>query len=174
MYLNHIILNMARTGTWTIQINVWNKPKEICIDRILPGANLIGVSRVYVIASDALGNIAIVYNSKRQIWWFPWWHTEEDESVIETAHREFIEEVWYELSLCLPTFVFQNQIDKNFSEKQIVCFWKIGQQNTSKVELNESITKVWFFQAEHIPLKMGNENLWQSILKEFSRFVSDY
>lgn len=150
------------------EIEIWWTKKKIIVKKLTQDTNLNNISRVYVIACNNDWNIWLIYNSKYNIRWFPWWHKNQNEDIIQTANREYIEEMWYDLSECTIKYVIENQIESDKIEKQVICFWRIGNINTSQIEAEESVTEIWFFWLNDIVKKIWNKLLWEKIVIDFS------
>lgn len=153
--------------TYKTEIQIWWKNITISISKITNDINLDNISRVYVIAYNDDWNIWLIYNSKRNIRWFPWWHKEPNETILDVANREYIEEIWYDLSSCTMAYLVENQIDSDQIEKQIICFGKIGNINTSHIEAEESVTEVGFFPFNQTIEKIWNKWLREKIMMDF-------
>lgn len=152
---------------YTTQIQIGEKNIEVHVEKIASDFVLDDISRVYVVACNDDEKIGLIYNSKRDIRWFPWWHTEQNESIIETAKREYIEEMRFDLQTSIPSYILRNQIDTHTIEKQVICFWKIGMQSNAFTEDLETVTQVWFFDVEEVLKKIKNTDLRKSILEDF-------
>lgn len=148
-------------------IQIWWKAIYTTVTLIDDSIELHDISRVYVIACNNEWEIWLIYNSKRQIRWFPWWRKEIKETVLETAHREFIEEMWYNLESCIMKYLIENNIDSDQTERQIICFGRIGVPDISQIEINESVTEMWFFSLDDVRQKMGNDWLREPIIADF-------
>lgn len=154
-------------------VNLGSSEVKVYIFSLDDNDELLDISRVYVIARGASGNIPLIYNSKRDIWGFPGGHVEEGESVERAANRECIEEIQRSISNCTPRFLLLNKIDDKTEEKQIVCFANIEEKNDSLKDDNESVNRVEYLSFDEVKKRLGNLDLWDSILEDFSMWNLD-
>jgi len=133
----------------------------------------INFSRVYVIASDNNGDIALIYNSKRDIWGFPGGHPNENESFEKAAKRECVEEIKYSIKNCEARFVLSNKIDGQEEEFQIICFAKIDKKSTEFVDEDESVSEIKFVKTSDVQKEIGNEGLWEEIIQGYRDWLNN-
>lgn len=124
--------------------------------------------RVYTIAANTNGEIALVYNSKHSFWGFPGGHVEEGESVCETAEREYLEESHLILKHCKPYYIFSlgGRLNK---ETEVVCFGLTQNETveSTTISSDEEISQVAFFGKKEVLQKLGNESLWGPVVSTF-------
>ena len=127
-------------------------------------------SRVYVVVRNSDNKIALIYNSKRDVWGFPGGHSEEGESVYDTAMRECVEEIGFSIKNCESKYVLLNKLDNGEEKMQIICFAEIDKESKKFVDENESVSCVKFVDIKNIQEEMGNFDLWEGILQEYKKW----
>jgi 8-oxo-dGTP pyrophosphatase MutT (NUDIX family) len=123
-------------------------------------------SRVYTIALNENKQIGLIYNSKRNIWGFPGGHTEPEETIFETAKREYIEEMGYSIKDIKIIATIISQIDENKFEEQVICLATIENKSKEYIDENETVTKKGFFDKEKVLKNIGNKELWKPLLEK--------
>lgn len=161
--MKKITTKKIKIGEKTLPVTIHSINKE----------DKINFSRVYIIASNNNGKIALIYNSKRNIWGFPGGHPEKNETVYETAQRECIEEIKYSIKNCEPKYVLSNKLDDETEEMQIICFAKINKKSNKFVDENESVNQIKFTKVENVLNEIGNADLWKEILQEYNQWIDN-
>jgi ADP-ribose pyrophosphatase YjhB (NUDIX family) len=157
----------------TKEIKIGEKAISVSIYSIEKDESTKDFSRVYVVVADDEGKIALIYNSKRKIWGFPGGHSEEGETINETAQRECVEEIKYSIKDCEPKYALSNKLDDNKEETQIICFAKVDRESDEFVDENESVKEIKFVNVESVKEEIGNADLWEDILQGFKEWLSN-
>ncbi len=117
-----------------IEVSIGDKTVPVTLYGVEEDETLSSISRVYVFASNEKKEVALIFNEKRKIWGFPGGHTERNETVVETARRECIEEIEYSLKSCKPAYVLSNKLDNGVESLQVICFAKIGESSNEFID----------------------------------------
>jgi len=150
-----------------IQIEIDKKIVPVTIYKIEEGENIPLVSRVYVFVSNDKNEMALIFNDKRKIWGFPGGHTEENESIEQTARRECVEEIKYSLESCEPAYALSNKLDNDIDSLQVICFAKIDKPSNEFIDENESVTLVKFLPIDEVLSEVGNASLWCDLIQNY-------
>jgi len=150
-----------------IEVGIGDRTAPVTLYKIEEGETLSSISRVYVLASNENNEVVLIFNEKRKIWGFPGGHTEENETVTQTAKRECIEEIKYSLKSCEPSYVLSNKLDDDTESLQVICFAKLGEPSNEFVDENESVKEVKFVPVENVLDELGNAALWNQILEKY-------
>lgn len=151
-------------------VTIGDKSVIISIFKLDAQESLENLSRVYVIGANKSGEVVLIYNSKRNIWGFPGGHLDKGETVLDTARREFIEEVHRDIENVKVTYLLVNQLDGDQQEAQAICFAMVGEENTSFVEKDETVTETKFVPVQDVAAEVGNLGLWTDILEDFQEW----
>ena len=155
-----------------VLVNAGSREANVKIFKINNPDKLQDLSRVYVIATNSEKKVPLIYNSKRNIWGFPGGHIKEGESVENAASRESIEEIKKTIKNCESKFLLINKIDEEEEKNQVVCFANIGKDSTKFQDEYESVKKIVYVEIDEIIQKIGNRNLWESIISELNNWMS--
>jgi len=156
-----------------INVRMGDETIPVTLYKIEENETLPEVSRVYVFASNEKNELALIYNSKRDIWGFPGGHADENETVVQTATRECIEEIQYSLDACEPHYVLSNKVDDTTESLQVICFAKTGKPSTEFVDDAESVSEVKFSPINNVLEEVGNKELWEEILKNYEAWLTN-
>ena len=153
------------------QVNVGANNINVTIFQIEKEDILENVSRIYIVAINSDNKVPLIYNSKRDIWGFPGGNIEEGETLEKAALRESVEEIKMSIKDIENKYMLINKIDDDKEEKQIICFAKVGEENTEFKDKNESVKQVIYVPVNDIISKIGNESLWDIIINEFKNWI---
>lgn len=155
----------------TNNVRVGEKVVLVTVYKIEEVEKIKDISRVYVLAGNEKGEVALIFNSKREIWGFPGGHPNENETIKESAQRECIEEINYSIKNCELKYVLSNKLDDNKEELQAICFAKINEVSKEFVDEDESVSEVKFVTTDKILEEVGNSELWKDIIQGYSEWL---
>ncbi|MCH7851089.1 MAG: NUDIX hydrolase [Nanoarchaeota archaeon] len=145
------------------------KTDNLSLHKIKNDERFDNLSRVYVIVGDDKNNLALIYNSKREMWGFPGGHSEEGESVKETAERECAEEINYTVTNIEQKYAFSY---KSGDKEQIhvLCFAKLGEEEHETFDEDESVSEVKFIPISEVAGKIDCGKIWKDIINEYKNW----